>query len=181
MGKGICSFWFIFQSYFVYTLRCIIEECHQFYLSFILEGGISLEPATVLLLIVFRTQSSSSPVESNFDVLLAINDFFSRFICKFRRVSKQILEMFFPFLKYFFLAGGFYFCSQDPFTSANIISYLSASLSVFSFSLHFFLPLSLSLSLSLSLYIYIYIGVSKLAWNIYIRETNRQKESKSDL
>ena len=39
-----------------------------------------------------------------FDVLLAINNFF---ISDFRRVSKQILQIFFPLLKSFFLAGSF--------------------------------------------------------------------------
>ena len=39
-----------------------------------------------------------------FDVLLAINNFFSMFIRAFRRFSKQILEMLFPRSKPFFLA-----------------------------------------------------------------------------
>ena len=38
---------------------------------------------------------------------LAINNFFNRFINDFRRVSEQFLEMFFPILVSFFLAGYF--------------------------------------------------------------------------
>ena len=43
---------------------------------------------------------------------------FSIFINNSRRVSNKILKMFFPLIKYFFLAGRFSFCSQGDFPSA---------------------------------------------------------------
>ena len=44
---------------------------------------------------------------SLFDVSWVINDFLDKLVCDFWGISKHILEIFFPLVKYFFFAGNF--------------------------------------------------------------------------
>ena len=80
---------------FVYTQHCINKVCHRISLFSILQEVFLLRPAAFLLLIFFNNVSSSS-----FNLQIWCH-FFSRFIWDFKRVFNQILEMFFPLLKYF--------------------------------------------------------------------------------
>ena len=73
------------------------------FLVFHTPSGISSRPA-VFLFIIFVSATSSSCVNCP---SLIINNFRDRFICNFSVLSKKILEMFFPLLYSFFLAGSF--------------------------------------------------------------------------
>ena len=69
--------------------------------------SISSRPATFLRLVVLRTVINSSILKcpiliSSWPLIISLVD-----LSDFRRVSHQILEMFFPHLKPFFLAGRF--------------------------------------------------------------------------
>ena len=62
------------------------------------------------------------------DVLLTIDNCFSNFISDFRSISKQILEVFFPLLKFFLLTASFYFGSRGAFPVANFIYHVPCKL-----------------------------------------------------
>ena len=105
--------------YFLYRRRFKIEEVIKSLCPHT-SGGISYR-SPILLRFIFRQNYFIFFLHklSKFDVYLAIHNFCDRFIDDFRRVSKQILGIFFPLLYSLFSAGSFKFCSRDVLPFAH--------------------------------------------------------------
>ncbi len=58
---------------------------------------------------------------------MLITDFLNKFVKDFWRVSELIFDMFFPFLKTFFLAWSFKFRSRDAYPSSQNMSFFQAA------------------------------------------------------
>ena len=138
-----CFFWtkseytaflsFPYWFFFVYTQLCIIVKIfRQISLSFIVQKIFCR--GLQLFRFKFLSSVNCPNLESNWLLIFCIS-----FSCGFRRVSKQIPEMFFPLMKSFFLAGIFQFCSRDDFPSANFIYCLRDCLRFIEFLLLLFL------------------------------------------
>ena len=114
---------FLWEGEDLFFLVCFVYES----LISLSSRSISLKPAAFLLLFylfIFHflsTVSNSFSVNSQSLISSWPFIFFCRFIGDFIRVTKQILEMFFPLLKSFSLVGNFLFCSRSAFPSAHFI------------------------------------------------------------
>ena len=96
---------------FVFWLHTVLQYQSSRLSNFLVfhtYGGVSSRPTAFLLFNFFvSTTLSSSWV--NWPTLMSIYNFRNRFICNFRGFYKQILEMIFPHVYSFFLAGSFQF------------------------------------------------------------------------
>ena len=108
-GRRECRLSFIFPLYFVYIQ--VLNNQKKYIIKFTCLLYFRRYSISFLLLFFafnFLVMSCVLPHKlPQFDVKLAINNFFSKFISDFRRILKQIVEMFFPLLKFSFVAGSF--------------------------------------------------------------------------